>query len=215
MSQTDRQTDKASNWNSAVFDVDDNWAKLDTLPPFVKVVHKQKEICPTTNNPHFQVHVVCHRQVRLSQMCSWIKKTNWKPVKGDTYIKNSIAYTSKQESAVPGTHTVTQGEKYLQIHELLLEIAKHYRLPEMADGTGSMMERAIAWETVTGRMITQDPKWANKLSTPALKKAWDWWGYEFVNKVSEYSEETGGAYIVEGPASEESSPGSEEECLIE
>lgn len=216
MSQTDRQTDKATHWKSAIFNVDDNWAKLETLPSFIKTVYRQKEIAPTTQEPHFQVHVVCHQQVRLSKMCSWIQKTKWIPVKGEQHIKNSINYTHKSESAVPGTHQVQQGEKYYQIHELLLEIAKFYERPNpasVADTVGSLAA-SVSWETITGRMISADPKWANKLSVPALKKAWDWWNFQFIEKVAEYNEATCGAYIIEGPAQTE--PLEEGEvCLIE
>lgn len=219
MSQTDRQTDNtnpsATHWKSAIFDVDDNWTKLETLPAFVKTKYGQKEICPTTQKPHFQVHIVCHKQVRRTKMSSWIKATKWIPVIGDQHIKNSINYTHKPESAVPGTHQVQQGEKYYQIHELLLEIAKYYERPDPPtyEDTQPSLARSVAWETLTGRMITRDPKWANKLSNPAIKKAWDWWNYQFIEKVSEYSSETGGAYIIEGPAQTESDQ--DDVCLIE
>lgn len=211
MSQTDRQTDKATHWKSAIFDTDDNWSKLDTLPAFIKTVHRQKEICPTTQKPHFQVHVICHQQVRLTKMCSWIKATKWLPVIGKEHIENSIKYTSKTDTAVEGTHTVTQGEKYYQTHELLLEIARHYVRP---DFNQPYFDEADKWETLTRRMISFNPKWANKLCNPALKKAWDWWGTRFIDHVERYSDETCGAYIIEGPASEEDHP-VPEECLIE
>lgn len=207
MAQTDRQTDKfqgtAIHWKSAIFDVDDNWSKLDTVPSFVKTVYRQKEICPTTQKPHFQAHIVCHQQQRISKLCSWIKATKWIPVKGDDHIKNSINYTSKKDTAVEGTHQVQHGEKYYQLHELLLEIAKRYTPDDaLITDTGLWLQRR-SWEGLTSRMVREDPKWANKLSNPGLKKMWDWWGDEFLLKVSEYLEETSGAYIIEGPADSE------------
>lgn len=214
MSQTDRQTDKASHWKSAIFETDDNWNKLDALPSFIKTVHKQKEICPTTGNPHFQVHVECHRQVRLTQMCAWIKATKWMPVIGKEHIQNSIKYTSKKESAVEGTHQTVQGERYYQIHELLELIAKEYEhpLPSTPEQRTSQMERAMSYETLTSRMVQRDVKWVNKLSNPILKKNWDMYKFVFIGKMWEHLEETGGAYIIEGP---DSSALAEEECLIE
>lgn len=212
MTQTDRQTDKATHWKSAIFDVDDNWAKLEVLPDFVKEVHRQKEICPTTGNPHFQCHVVCHRQVRINQLSGWIKATKWLPVLGKTHIENSIKYTSKPESAVEGTHQVIQGEKYWQFHEILQEIAKQYSCEDDNVFLPKDYFFRRGWIHLTSRLVDKDPKWVNKLSNPALKKAWDYWGDIFLYKVREYVEETSGAYIIEGPASEE--PVSEE-CLIE
>lgn len=206
MAQTDRQTDKASHWKSAIFDVDDSWAKLDTLPPFVKRLHRQKEICPTTQKPHFQVHVECNRQVRLTQLTAWIKATKWIPVLGQQHIANSIKYCSKTESAVEGTHEVLEGEKYLQMHELLLNVAKMVWHMSM-DGDG------MEWNVVTSRLVELDLKWANKLCNPAIKKAWETWGGVFVSRVAEWSEESGGAYIIEGTTHEEET--NPIECLID
>jgi len=211
MAQTDRQTDKpATHWKSAIFDVDDNWAKLDALPACVKTLYRQKEICPTTQKPHFQVHVVCHRQVRFTQLTPWIKATKWIPVWGKDHIDNSINYTQKKETAIEGTHQVTQGEQYLRLHELLLEIAKQYDVEDY-QRTGAAWMQARGWEMLSSRLVRRDLNWANKLCNPATKKAWDWWGEVFLKRVSEFCEETNGAYIIEGPASEDLS----EECLIE
>jgi len=213
MAQTDRQTDRpATHWNAAVFDSDDNWSKLKVLPPFVKEVHSQQEICPDTQRPHFQVHVICHRQVRLTQMCSWIKATKWQPVRGKEHIQNSIKYTSKKESAVPGTHEVQQGERYYQLHELLLEVAKQYDFSdELYLLERGENKREFAW--LSGRLVRQDLRWANKLSNPQLKTCWDNWGAVFKRIVSEYMEETSGAFIIEAPPDED--PPASEECLIE
>lgn len=217
MSQTDRQTDKSTHWNAAIFDTDDNWEKLKALPSFVKEVHSQKEICKSTGNPHFQVHVVCHRQVRLTQMCSWIKATKWKPIRGKEYIANSIAYTSKTDTAVPGTHEVSHGEKYYQIHEILELIAKEYDHPEpTTEATkSSRLEDAVSYETLTSRMVNRDVKWVNKLCNPQLKKMWDMYKFVFLIKMWRFLEETGGAYIIEGPDLEGDSLEDHEECLIE
>lgn len=217
MSQTDRQTDKFTHWKTAVFGVDDNWSKLDTLPPFVKTVYKQKEICPSTGNPHFQIHVVCNRQVRLTQMCSWIKSTKWIgiPASDKKHIENSIKYTSKSDTAVAGTHEVVQGEKYFQMHELLELIAKEYDHPERTTETTktSVLDQAISFETLTSRMVSRDVKWVNKLCNPQIKKMWDMYAWVFIKKMWEHLDETSGAYIIESPAPEEDE--SEEGCLIE
>jgi len=199
MSQTDRQTDKASNWKSGIFDVDDNWSRLETLPDFVKTVHKQQEICPTTQRPHFQVHIVTHRQVRLSQMTGWIKATKWIPVLGKEHIQNSINYTSKSESAVAGTHEVVQGTVYLQIHELLLEVARQHSKEDDDNKNPREWIRTRSWQALTSRLVLKDLKWANKLSNPALEKCWRLWGEVFLVKAKETNS---GASIIESPASE-------------
>lgn len=213
MSQTDRQTDRpATHWKSAIFETDGNWSKLDTIPAFVKEVHSQKEICPTTGNPHFQVHVVCNRQVRLTQMCGWIKATKWIPVFGKDHIQNSINYCKKKDTAVEGTHKVVHGDKYYQMHELLEEIAKQYDhpFPSTEQSRSSELERAVSYETLTSRLVERDIKWVNKLCNPQIKKMWEMYKWIFISKMQSHIDETGGAYIIEAPNDE----GTEEEAYL-
>jgi len=217
MSQTDRQPDKATHWKSAIFDsgVDKNgkpwsgqWALLDTLPSFVKTVHRQKEICPDTQREHFQVHIVCHKQARPSQLSAWIKHTKWFMVIGQQHIENSINYCSKKESAVPGTHQVIQGEQYYRIHELFIEIAK---FTEVESDTAHGRWDTNNWDYITARMVDADLTWASKLSNPSLRRMWDTWKYAFMRRISEWTEETGGAFIIEAPPEGTASAGHEDE----
>lgn len=200
--ETDRQTDRASNWKSAIFDVDDNWSKLETLPDFVKTIFKQQEVCPTTQRPHFQVHIVTHRQVRLTQMCSWIKATKWLPVLGKEHISNSIKYCSKSESAVPGTYKEVHGTPYLQIHELLMIVAKQHKESdeETTNNFGGHKDFLYrrSWQFLTSRLVRQDPSWASKLSNPVLEKGWKTWGEEFLV----HAKREAAAPIIEGSSSE-------------
>jgi len=210
MSQTDRQTDKATHWNSAIFDVGENWAILKAPPPsFIKEIHFQQEVCPTTQRVHFQTHVVCHRQVRLTQLTSWIKQTNWKPVRGKEYIANSIKYTAKEDTAIPGTHTVTQGEKYYQLHEIM-EVLARYAEPEIEtrDYLDIDPKRSVnAWKYITRRLLIEDRTWANKLSNPTLRRMWEDWGSLFISNW-----EQGGSFIIEEPPQDVETV---EGCLIE
>lgn len=207
MEQTDRQTDKATHWKSAIFDsgTDANetpwsgqWARLDTMPSFVKELHRQQEICPETKRPHFQIHVVCHRQVRRSALSDWIKHTKWIPVKGDIHIANSIKYVKKADTAVPGTHQVVQGEQYLRIHELFQLLAR-YAEPEYPVRMDVDYDHSInRWKWITRRLIHTDLKWADKLSNPSLRRMWEEWGSLFI-----WNWEEGGSFIIEDPPQEE------------
>jgi len=197
MAQTDRQTDKASHWKTAVFDKDDNWARLDGKPPdFVRAIHMQTEICPETQAPHRQIHVECNRQVRLSQMTGWIPKVRWFAVRGKVHIENSIKYCSKKDTAVPGTQQVIQGEEYLRIHELFRVIAR-YATPEYVDG---QRYASNSWTSITSRLIaSRGVEWISKLSNPTLRRLWEDWGWIVVNEFQDWNEETGGSFIIEDP----------------
>ena len=212
MSQTDRQTDKAIHWNSAIFDVGENWAILKAPPPsFIKEIHMQQEECPTTKRLHYQTHVVCYRQVRLTQLTGWIKQTNWKPVRGKEYIANSIAYTAKKETAVAGTHTTVQGERYYQLHEILQTMARYsspeWKISDCLDVRPD--ESPNSWKAITRRLIDTDITWVNRLSNPTLRRMWNDWGSLFIKNW-----EDGGSLIIEEPPVE-GEPEVNAECLIE
>jgi hypothetical protein len=212
MAQTDRQTDKATHWKTAVFDKDDNWLKLEVLPAFVKQVHRQKEVCPTTNNEHYQVHVECKYQVRFSSICGWIKATKWFPVLGVEHIRNSIAYCSKKDTAVIGTQEVLKGEKYLRIHELLLEVGRAF-LPTRLDlpgKDGRFINKPCAWlsaiEVYENQFLFRNAVrplvqskgliWIDKLSNPVVEKMWNIFYREILQEL-----EKEGTFIIEVPDS--------------
>lgn len=212
MAQTDRQTDKAIHWNSAVFDNSGNWAKLEVLPAFVKEVHRQKEVCPTTQREHYQIHVVCHRQVRLAAMREWIQ-THWKPVRGTAFIANSINYCKKKETSIPGTSEIILGEKYLRIHELLLEIARNIDvepLPENADAFKmAKYERQFLFKNAARDLIAKKGLvWIDKLSNPAVEKAWNY----FYHEVMEAAKQQEDSFIIEESSNPEVYNASPTDC---
>jgi len=204
MAQADRQTDKSVHWNSGIFDHADAWAKLEVLPSFVKELHKQKEVCPTTGREHWQTHVVCHTQQRLSALRGWIQ-THWKPVKGAEYIKNSIAYCSKSETAVCGTATVVKGEKYLRLHELLMVVAREwvprYHISECKDGaTLRLYNEQVLFKNVARQLVEKDLVWIDKLSNPMIGKLWDMFHNEILDRVRQDVIEGASPFIIEGEA---------------
>lgn len=189
MAQTDRQTDRerAIHWNSGIFDCSGNWDKLTVLPAFVKEVHRQKEVCPSTSREHYQTHVVCHRQVTLNQMRGWIQ-THWKPIKGAEYIANSLNYCRKKDTAVEGTFEIQKGEKYLRIHELLMAVAKALRkdlipLPKAvynaydairANEELKKYEDQFLFKNAARKIVQQQGLiWIDKLSNPVVEKMWN------------------------------------------
>ena len=208
MDQTGRQTDKATHWKTAVHDVGDNWAILKgALPTFIKELKMKKEIAPTTGSEHYQIHVRCHTQQRGSKLYGWIKATKWFAVIGDTHIQNSIDYISKVETTAPGANVETrQGEQYLRVHELLLQIAGFWECElgykDTPHGPTLVVTDVNNWENITLRMVDQDLNWANKLSNPMLRRMWNEWKFAFLRRVEEFAEQTLGAYYIEGPGNQ-------------
>lgn len=214
MAQTDRQTDKATHWKTAIFDVEDNWTKLDAKPPtFIKFVKMKKEVCPTTGKEHFQVHVQCKKQVRLTQMCGYIKHTKWFAVFGDQHIKNSLAYIEKKDTTAPGAEVIVkEGDEYFQLHQIM-EILARYAEPEtdLAHYLDLNPEKSPnSWKWVTRRLLHVDRTWANRLSNPTLRRMWADWGSLFIQNW-----EAEGSFIIEDPTEDERSEEEGGGCLID
>lgn len=216
MAQTDRQTDKATHWKTAIFDSGENFSgqygALDILPSHVKEVHRKKEICPDTGREHYQVHVICHRQVKLKQMTDWIKYTKWFMVLGAEHIKNSLNYIRKVDTTAPGAQVeVIQGEQYLRLSELLKCIARAYIESDLSQGARPLdiqiyMDRHL-YKKAARHLVQQDLNWINKLCNPAVEKAWNYFHQEVFQDV--WEEE--GSFIIEDP----SAAILPAECLIE
>lgn len=189
--QTDRQ--KYTHWKSAIFDTESNWSQLEKLPDFVSEVYKQKEICPTTQREHYQIHVKCHRQVRLSQMSGWIKHTKWIGMLGKLEIANSIKYCSKKESAVPGTYEEVHNDNYLSVQDILELLASKVEsdvliaFPSTWDITDLAQEAEYkrhqflrSFDRLTNLIIMENPAMVNKFINPTLPRMWERWGVSFI-----------------------------------
>jgi len=188
----DRQTDRQpyTHWKSAIFDISGNWQQLEKLPDFVKMVYKQQEICPTTERPHYQIHVQCHRQVRLTQLSEWIKHTKWFGMKGKLEIDNSIKYCAKQESAVPGTYAAVSNDNYLSVQQIMELLADEVSptiplfFPDEWTQDQSLvfdeLTRQRGFDFLTNKLIMKNPGIVNKLTNPTLPRMWERWGESFI-----------------------------------
>lgn len=205
MGQTNKQayTGLATHWKSGVFNVENNWDALDN-PPMGWTVYKKKEIAPTTQQEHYQVHVDCGKQVRLSALIHWLPRTRWFEVKGADHIRNSIAYIDKEATTAPGAKLqIVEGEKYLACHELLMEVARSATFPykeirrhnvddnmpveEMIriDFNNMMVKEQYTWRSASKSLIRKDMKWISKLSNPVLSTLWHDYHAILLEKVEE------------------------------
>lgn len=202
MAQTDRQTDKATHWKSAIYDVDDNWSILQATPPsWIRFVKFKKEICPTTGKEHFQTHLACQKQVRLTKVCSWLKHTKWIACFGDAAIRNSINYIDKLETTAPGAVVhLTEGAKFYQIHELF-DVLSTYSEPMVSskDMLDLEPDSINNWKWITRRLLQVDITWTERLSNPTLRRLWADWGSLFIRRWEDRNSETMGSFIIEEP----------------
>jgi len=192
----DRQTDKCTHWKSAIFDLEDNWDKLLKHVPTGWKVYTKLEICPTTKKEHYQTHVDCGKQQRLSALCSWIKRTKWFTVVGKEHIQNSINYISKPDTTAPGAEVMTlQGEKYLRMHELLQVVARAvYRHEDMNDHEHDFY-------TCAKFIVADDVTFINKITNPICKTLWKAFYNVLLKKAEMEAVEEDGCFIIEAPGS--------------
>jgi len=146
----------------------------------------QKEVCPSTQKEHYQVHVELHRQQRVSAMRAW-QQTHWIGVQGATHIRNSIKYCSKAESSIEGTQRVVENEEeYLRLHDILLAIADElepnilpldtsYTTPQELDRAHKVHEEQFLFKNASKWLVEKDVKWITKLAAPFLEKAWNYY----------------------------------------
>lgn len=65
-------------------------------PAFVKKVYGGREICPTSGKEHFQGHVQCHTQQRMSALKKWLPTAHLGIVH---HLKAHLEYVMKPETA--------------------------------------------------------------------------------------------------------------------
>lgn len=211
--QTNKQENVlASHFKSAVFDME-RWdaAVKGGLPNFVKKVHQQVEICPSSGKRHYQVHVELNRQQRPTAINSWWGGyTKWIAVKGKEHIANSIGYTSKKDGTqVDGTHQVLENEEeYLRLHDLLLQIAEEFE-PNISECQTDIdpikalrllkeYEEQFLFKNASKWIVKKDIKWISKLSTPFVEKAWNYYHAILLDEVKKGREGGRGPFIIEG-----------------
>jgi len=202
--ETDRQTDKARHWKSGIFDKEDNWSALKTPPDGWKVYTKL-EICPTTQREHYQTHVDCGTQQRLSALTKWLKHTKWFAVRGLDHIKNSINYISKLDTTAEGAEVqIITGQTYMRFSDILFTVALHAPPPRVLtdEDIKAKVERD-PWARACGPLVQMDITWINKLANPALASAWKNFSHIIREHVMIFDEVESGGFIIEPPEAEE------------
>lgn len=98
MSQTDRQTDKATWWSITTFDEGEQKYIADgTYPGFVFKIHGGLEKCPETNRIHFQGALQCKSQQRFSAIKKMLPKAHIEAARNGEALRK---YAMKDATAI-------------------------------------------------------------------------------------------------------------------
>lgn len=119
--QTDRQTDKATNWVVTAYNEDILLLEdVSNIPHFVHKVYGGREICPTTGREHFQGHIQCKSQQRFSAIKRWLRTAHIEVCRD---FKASIAYAMKEDTASGVKNEVINPREYKSMEEALIDVA--------------------------------------------------------------------------------------------
>lgn len=185
MSQTDRQTDKATHWAVTAYNSDmdilDDHTKY---PVFVKKVYGGRETCPATGRIHFQGHIVCRVQQRLSALKKWLPTAHLEVARN---FQASITYAMKADTAAGDKTEKTNATPFVDNQTALKMLAKiELTDKEVVEGD---VEDHCFWPRVRKILMTQ-PHLCGLFAKPDIYRLWKhtWSVWEF--HVSEEARES-------------------------
>lgn len=178
MSQTDRQTDKATVWSITAYG--DEIALLEekrNVPDYVKEIAGGVEECPTTGRKHFQGYLQLRTQQRMSALKKWLPTAHLEVCRNKDALKK---YAMKADTAVGEKSEWVNPQQYEQLHEWLLKAAKEFVRTEEQYYAGLKAGHAhivkdpakdtYIW--ATSILISRDISFINKYSNPQFVSAW-------------------------------------------
>jgi len=179
MAQTDRQTDRASNWSLTVFDPGEFTALTtkESWPHWVRVVKLQEEECPETKRRHWQVALFT-QWIRFSAIKKWLPTAHIEIARNKQAL---LKYVEKDDTAIAGTRQNLESEKqYMALHQQLQRMAQlaidnleDYQAARLAliEEKDKTPDRGMYW-WIARLMIKAEPELASVLANPALEKMW-------------------------------------------
>lgn len=200
MSQTDKTTDKATWWSVTAF----SEAEIELLngtqyPDWVSKVYGGVESCPDTGRLHFQGAIQARRQVRFTQVKSWLGTAHIEPARNKDALRK---YVMKEETAVGEKIERENATPYFRAHELLRKIAIKRRQADRQTEEGFVQvnpkspAKAAYWWCVK-QVLKDDPTLISAYMNPSLEKAWVGTSEFWISEVVE------GPLVLQAPTDEE------------
>lgn len=122
---SDRQTDKSTHWQTTMYG--DNISVVmmmmqsKNMPEYIHTIYGGVEKCPETGREHFQGHIKCKRQVRLSQLKKTFPGAHFEIPRN---YQASINYALKTETAIGYKGQIENQLKYETIGAICKSIAE-------------------------------------------------------------------------------------------
>lgn len=198
MSQTDRQTDKATNWAVTAFKEDEMLALSHNAnyPIYVKRVYGGQEKCKDTGRLHFQGHITLWSQQRMSALKKWLPTAHLEIARD---FKASITYAMKKDTAVGEKLMLDSLVPHVDNQEALMMLAR--TCPDMCEHTfydpkytGPKKDAKSVpvctddnqhfWHRVN-IVLCEHPMLVGLFTKPDIQRAWKWTKSTWFQKVKE------------------------------
>ncbi len=179
MSQTDRQTDKATWWSVTAYN--DEIERLEdttTYPPDVIKVWGGREECPTTKRVHFQGCIQLRKQQRRAWLKSWLPTAHLEPAIQKEALKK---YAMKADTATGEKLERSNTVKYYSADEICLLIGSKV--------TDEIMMRSADhkdwFKASINILLRENVRLAGQLMNPSLRSFWCDTAYVWIDKSRE------------------------------
>lgn len=130
--------DRASVWSITVWGAEIELVeRKEAFPDWVKAVAGGREACPKSGRVHFQGMLQCRRQVRMSQIKSWLPTAHLE-VSRDRFKLQK--YVMKSETAIGEKTVQSNPNDYMTLDDFMMHIAYYsegfdlYKAHETRDG---------------------------------------------------------------------------------
>lgn len=162
----------ATNWSVTAFDDEIKLCEdTQSWPSFVKKVLGGREVAPTTGRLHFQGMINCARQVRMTQIKSWLPTAHLEPCRDKEALKK---YVMKLETATGEKKEIENPHKYMRHVDVMMLIAKHYdwathQLPWDNDQQFKRRSDRL-WSQAVTKCVLENPDASGLFANPGNKK---------------------------------------------
>ena len=165
MSQTDRQTDKSSNWAVTAFNNDMLLLEDGTSwPSYVKKVYGGRETCPDTGRVHFQGHIQLVTQQRMSALKKWLPTAHLEIARN---FKASVTYAMKSDTATGDKNEVVNPRPFIDNQSALMMLA---RIKNPPDSEADLSDKDF-WYRVKV-ILREQPHLCGLLAKPDIYRMW-------------------------------------------
>ena len=189
MAQTDRQTDRSTNWAVTAFGNDITLLEDEkSFPSYVKTVFGGREKCPDSGREHFQGHLQLHTQQRLSAIKKWLPTAHLEIARN---FKASVAYAMKSDTASGDKNEVVNPRQFIDNQSALMMLARTKLSPE--EKTDDGITDQWFWQRV--RIILKaEPHLCGLFGKPDLYRLW-----KHTSTVWEHHVRVEGAIVLQPP----------------